>query len=104
LYVHQPFHHDPLYTHYLIPSHPSFLNPLHLQNPFQCTAKFTYPQKHTKLFLQKQHQQSIPLTFDQPLPPITPPQPLLFYNPQLSLPHPTIHHLYKTTPQLTYLL
>ncbi|WP_405183782.1 aminomethyltransferase beta-barrel domain-containing protein [Staphylococcus saprophyticus] len=85
-------------------SHISFLNHLHLQNPFQSTPKFTYPQKHTKLFLKNQNQNPIRLIFNQPLRPITPPQSLLLYHPHLSLPPPTIHHLYKQSPQLTYLL
>ncbi|WP_394851848.1 aminomethyltransferase beta-barrel domain-containing protein, partial [Staphylococcus haemolyticus] len=74
LYVQHPFHHHALYSHYLIPSHFSFLNPLHFHNPFQSTAKFTYPQKHTNLFLQPQTQNALRLTFHQPVRPITPRQ------------------------------
>ncbi|WP_313957103.1 aminomethyltransferase beta-barrel domain-containing protein, partial [Staphylococcus cohnii] len=87
--------------HYFIPSHISFLNPLHLQNRFKSTPKFTYPQKHTKLFVQTQNHHPIPVTFHQPLRPITPPQSLLLYHGDVCLGGATIHDVYKTSAQLT---
>lgn len=45
LYVEQGFHHDALYSDYLIASDFSFVNPVDLDNGFECTAKFRYRQK-----------------------------------------------------------
>ena len=53
LYVEQGFHHDALYSDYLIASDASFVNPVDLENGFECTAKFRYRQKDTKVFVQK---------------------------------------------------
>ena len=50
LYVEQGFHHDALYSDYLIASDFSFVNPVDLDNGFECTAKFRYRQKDTVLF------------------------------------------------------
>ena len=52
LYVEQGFHHDALYSDYLIASDASFVNPVDLENGFECT-KFRYRQKDTKVFVQK---------------------------------------------------
>lgn len=49
LYVEQGFHHDALYSDYLIASDFSFVNPVDLDNGFECTAKFRYRQKDTKV-------------------------------------------------------
>ena len=51
LYVEQGFHHDALYSDYLIASDYSFVNPEDndLDQGFECTAKFRYRQKDTKV-------------------------------------------------------
>ena len=49
LYVEQGFHHDALYSDYLIASDFSFVNPVDLDNGFECTTKFRYRQKDTKV-------------------------------------------------------
>ena len=50
LYVEQGFHHDALYSDYLIASDYSFVNPEDndLDQGFECTAKFRYRQKIRK--------------------------------------------------------
>lgn len=53
LYVEQGFHHDALYSDYLIASDASFVNPVDLENGFECTAKFRYRQKTLKYLFKK---------------------------------------------------
>ncbi len=50
LYVEQGFHHDALYSDYLIASDYSFVNPEDndLDQGFECTAKFRYRQRIRK--------------------------------------------------------
>src|SRR5699024_10080582 len=62
LYVEQGFHHEALYSDYLIASDISFVNPVDLENGFECTAKFRYRQKDTKVFVQKEHDNAIRVT------------------------------------------
>lgn len=53
LYVEQGFHHDALYSDYLIASDASFVNPVDLENGFECTAKFRYRQKTLKYLFKR---------------------------------------------------
>ena len=104
LYVEQGFHHDALYSDYLIASDASFVNPVDLENGFECTAKFRYRQKDTKVFVQKEDEQSIRVTFDEPVRAITPGQAVVFYNGEVCLGGATIDDVYKTTGQLSYVV
>ena len=56
LYVEQGFHHDALYSDYLVASDYSFVNEgeINLEQGFECTAKFRYRQKDTKVFVQRE--------------------------------------------------
>lgn len=49
LYVEQGFHHDALYSDYLIASDVSLVNDIDLTDGLECTAKFRYRQKDTKV-------------------------------------------------------
>ena len=46
LYVEQGFHHDALYSDYLIASDASFVNPVDLENGFECTANLDIVKRH----------------------------------------------------------
>ncbi|MGT2397861.1 tRNA methyl transferase PRC-barrel domain-containing protein [Staphylococcus aureus] len=81
LYVEQGFHHDALYSDYLIASDYSFVNPEDndLDQGFECTAKFRYRQKDTKVFVQLNHH-ALLVTFAEPVRAITPGQAVVFYQ------------------------
>lgn len=55
LYVEQGFHHDALYSDYLIASDVSFVNEqdVDLEKGFYCTAKFRYRQKILKFLFKE---------------------------------------------------
>ena len=106
LYVEQGFHHDALYSDYLIASDFSFVNEneIDLEHGFECTAKFRYRQKDTKVFVKKEDESSICVTFDQPVRAITPGQAVVFYNEEVCLGGATIDDVYKNEGQLSYVV
>lgn len=106
LYVEQGFHHDALYSDYLIASDFSFVNEneIDLEHGFECTAKFRYRQKDTKVFVKKEDESSIRVTFDQPVRAITPGQAVVFYNEEVCLGGATIDDVYKNEGQLSYVV
>ena len=104
LYVEQGFHHEALYSDYLIASDISFVNPVDLENGFECTAKFRYRQKDTKVFVQKEHDNAIRVTFDEPVRAITPGQSVVLYDGDVCLGGATIDDVYKTSGQLSYVV
>ena len=104
LYVEQGFHHDALYSDYLIASDFSFVNPVDLDNGFECTAKFRYRQKDTKVFVQRESQNALRVTFDEPVRAITPGQAVVFYDEEVCLGGATIDDVFKTTGQLSYVV
>ena len=61
-------------------------------------------QKDTKVFVQKEDEQSIRVTFDEPVRAITPGQAVVFYNGEVCLGGATIDDVYKTTGQLSYVV
>ncbi len=66
LYVEQGFHHDALYSDYLIASDYSFVNPRKdndLDQGFECTAKFRYRQKDTKVFVKRENDHALRVLF-----------------------------------------
>ena len=105
LYVEQGFHHDALYSDYLIASDVSFVNEqdVDLEKGFYCTAKFRYRQKDTKvLFKERIMKQSE--SFDEPVRAITPGQAVVFYNDEVCLGGATIDDVYKNSGQLSYVV
>lgn len=106
LYVEQGFHHDALYSDYLVASDYSFVNEgeINLEQGFECTAKFRYRQKDTKVFVQRENENSIRVTFDQPVRAITPGQAVVFYNGEVCLGGATIDDVYKNEGQLSYVV
>ena len=103
LYVEQGFHHEALYSDYLIASDISFVNPVDLENGFECTAKFRYRQKILK-FCSKEHDNAIRVTFDEPVRAITPGQSVVLYDGDVCLGGATIDDVYKTSGQLSYVV
>lgn len=106
LYVEQGFHHDALYSDYLIASDVSFVNEqdVDLEKGFYCTAKFRYRQKDTKVFVQRENNEAIRVTFDEPVRAITPGQAVVFYNDEVCLGGATIDDVYKNSGQLSYVV
>lgn len=106
LYVEQGFHHDALYSDYLIASDVSFVNEqdVDLDKGFYCTAKFRYRQKDTKVFVQREDNEAIRVTFDEPVRAITPGQAVVFYNEEVCLGGATIDDVYKNSGQLSYVV
>lgn len=106
LYVEQGFHHEALYSDYLIASDVSFVNEneIDLEQGFYCTAKFRYRQKDTKVFVQRENDEAIRVTFNEPVRAITPGQAVVFYKEEVCLGGATIDDVYKTSGQLSYVV
>ncbi|MCG3399063.1 tRNA 2-thiouridine(34) synthase MnmA [Staphylococcus massiliensis] len=104
LYVEQGFHHDALYSDYLIASDVSFVNPINLDEPLTCTAKFRYRQKDTKVTVTKESEDAIRVTFDTPVRAITPGQAVVLYDGEVCLGGATIDDVYKNSGQLSYVV
>ncbi|MDW4238458.1 tRNA 2-thiouridine(34) synthase MnmA [Staphylococcus saprophyticus] len=104
LYVEQGFHHDALYSDYLIASDISFVNDVNLENGFECTAKFRYRQKDTKVFVKKENENAIRVIFNEPVRAITPGQSVVLYDGDVCLGGATIDDVYKESGQLSYVV
>ena len=104
LYVEQGFHHDALYSDYLIASDYSFVNPVDLERGFNCTAKFRYRQQDTEVSVERVDDHSIKVTFKEPVRAITPGQSVVFYDGEICLGGATIDDVYKTSGQLSYVV
>ncbi|MCE5001914.1 tRNA 2-thiouridine(34) synthase MnmA [Staphylococcus pseudoxylosus] len=104
LYVEQGFHHEALYSDYLIASDISFVNDVGLENGFECTAKFRYRQKDTKVFVQRESDNAIRVVFDEPVRAITPGQSVVLYDGDVCLGGATIDDVFKESGQLSYVL
>lgn len=75
-----------------------------MDNGFECTAKFRYRQKDTKVFVQRESQNALRVTFDEPVRAITPGQAVVFYDEEVCLGGATIDDVFKTTGQLSYVV
>ena len=104
LYVEQGFHHDALYSDYLIASDISFVNDVNLENGFECTAKFRYRQKDTKVFVKKENENAIRVIFNEPVRAITLGQSVVLYAGDVCLGGATIDDVYKESGQLSYVV
>ena len=104
LYVEQGFHHEALYSDYLIASDVSFVNPIDLTQPLKCTAKFRYRQKDTGVTVTRVDDYSIKVTFDEPVRAITPGQAVVFYDGDVCLGGATIDDVYKESGKLSYII
>ncbi|QCT75055.1 tRNA 2-thiouridine(34) synthase MnmA [Macrococcoides canis] len=104
LYVEQGFDHEALYSDYLIASDVSFVNPIDLSTPLECTAKFRYRQKDTKVTVEKIDDSTIKVTYAEPVRAITPGQAVVFYDGEVCLGGATIDDVYKTSGQLEYVV
>lgn len=104
LYVEQGFHHEALYSDYLIASDVSFVNPTDLAEPLKCTAKFRYRQKDTGVTVSRVDDHSIKVTFDEPVRAITPGQAVVFYDGEVCLGGATIDDVYKQSGKLSYII
>lgn len=104
LYVEQGFHHDALYSDYLIASDVSFVNSLDLSTPLHCTAKFRYRQQDTHVTVEKIGDDQLKVTFNTPVRAITPGQAVVFYDKDVCLGGATIDEVFKMSGQLSYIV
>ncbi|MBF0842436.1 tRNA 2-thiouridine(34) synthase MnmA [Staphylococcus lentus] len=104
LYVEQGFHHEALYSDYLIASDISFINELDFSTPIQCSAKFRYRQKDTNVTVEKISDNQIKVIFEEPVRAITPGQAVVLYDGEVCLGGATIDEVYKTEKQLDYMV
>ncbi|MBH9580969.1 tRNA 2-thiouridine(34) synthase MnmA [Staphylococcus felis] len=104
LYVEQGFHHDALYSDYLIASDVSFVNDIDMTTPLKCTAKFRYRQKDTPVTVTREDANSIRVVFDEPVRAITPGQAVVLYDGEVCLGGATIDDVYKHSGQLSYIV
>lgn len=104
LYVEQGFHHDALYSDYLIASDVSFVNATDLTEPLKCTAKFRYRQKDVGVTVTAHGDDAVKVTFDEPVRAITPGQAVVFYDGDVCLGGATIDDVYKKDGQLDYVV
>lgn len=104
LYVEQGFHHESLYSDYLLASDFNFVNPVDFSAPLHCTAKFRYRQKDTAVTVEQIDDKTLKVTFSEPVRAITPGQAVVFYQGEVCLGGATIDDVFKTTHQLTYVV
>lgn len=104
LYVEQGFHHDALYSDYLIASDVSLVNDIDLSQGYRCTAKFRYRQKDTGVTVTQIGDDQIRVDFDDPVRAITPGQAVVLYDGDVCLGGATIDDVYKNEGQLTYVV
>ncbi|MDY5061441.1 tRNA 2-thiouridine(34) synthase MnmA [Staphylococcus simulans] len=104
LYVEQGFHHDALYSDYLIASDVSLVNDIDLSQEYRCTAKFRYRQKDTGVTVTQIGEDQIRVDFDEPVRAITPGQAVVLYDGEVCLGGATIDDVYKNEGQLTYVV
>ncbi|AKS69056.1 thiouridylase [Staphylococcus schleiferi] len=104
LYVEQGFHHDALYSDYLIASDVSFVNQIDLSVPLKCTAKFRYRQQDIGVTVTARSEDAIKVTFDTPVRAITPGQAVVLYDGEVCLGGATIDDVYKNERQLDYVV
>ncbi|MHD0397545.1 tRNA 2-thiouridine(34) synthase MnmA [Staphylococcus simulans] len=104
LYVEQGFHHDALYSDYLIASDVSLVNDIDLSQGYRCTAKFRYRQKDTDVTVTQIGEDQLRVDFDEPVRAITPGQAVVLYDGDVCLGGATIDDVYKNEGQLTYVV
>ena len=75
-----------------------------MDNGFECTAKFRYRQKDTKVLFNVKVKMLLRVTFDEPVRAITPGQAVVFYDEEVCLGGATIDDVFKTTGQLSYVV
>ena len=60
--------------------------------------------RYTKVFVQRESQNALRVTFDEPVRAITPGQAVVFYDEEVCLGGATIDDVFKTTGQLSYVV
>lgn len=102
LYVEQGFQHDSLYSDSLVATQ---LNWISIEAPveqLECTAKFRYRQKDSKVTVTPQEDGKVLVEFHQPERAITPGQAVVFYNGEVCLGGGTIDDIIKNEAYLDY--
>lgn len=86
LYVGQGYHHEHLYSDYLLASEIQFNSNIPKESEFTCTAKFRYRQQDISVIVQLNHTQTqAKVIFDEPVRAITPGQAVVFYDGKVCL-------------------
>ena len=104
LYVEQGFHHDALYSDYLIASDASFVNPVDLENGFECTAKFRYRQKDQDIEIERLDDTSVLVKYPQTIASVTEGQEAVFYDGDKCIGGGVIEEVFKEGKNLNQLI
>lgn len=97
LYVGQGYHHEHLYSDYLLASEIQFNSNTPKSNEFTCTAKFRYRQQDVSVKVQLDHTQTqAKVIFAEPVRAITPGQAVVFYDGEICLGGGIIDAAYTT--------
>lgn len=102
LYVGQGYHHDNLYSDYLLASELSFVDDKFTAQSFDCTAKFRYRQQDTTVHVDIREDGTAKVTFAEPVRAITPGQAVVFYDGEECLGGATIDKAYKGETMMQY--
>ncbi|TQS74649.1 tRNA 2-thiouridine(34) synthase MnmA [Ornithinibacillus gellani] len=102
LYVEQGFSNEKLYSTGLVASDVNWIHPEDLEQRFECTAKFRYRQKDSKVVVTLREDGRVDVQFDQPERAITPGQAVVFYDGEVCLGGGTIDQIVKGDIFLDY--
>jgi tRNA-specific 2-thiouridylase len=102
LYVEQGFHNDYLYSDGLVATHLNWISNQPLTEEMECTAKFRYRQKDSKVTVRPIHSDKVHVVFDESERAITPGQAIVFYHGEVCLGGGTIDEIIKNEKPLDY--
>ncbi|WP_077621405.1 tRNA 2-thiouridine(34) synthase MnmA [Sediminibacillus massiliensis] len=102
LYVEQSFHNDYLYSDGLIATKLNWIDEQPLNGSIECTAKFRYRQKDSKVTVHPMEDGKVHVEFHEPQRAITPGQAVVFYHGEVCLGGGTIDEVLKNKKQIDY--
>jgi len=102
LYVGQGFHNEHLYSNGLIATDVNWINPEKIEKQFECTAKFRYRQKDSKVTVTLLENGNVDVRFDEPERAVTPGQAVVFYDGDVCLGGGTIDVILNNDKPLQY--
>ncbi|WP_100331667.1 tRNA 2-thiouridine(34) synthase MnmA [Bacillus xiapuensis] len=102
LYVEQGFHNGLLYSDSLIADQINWVSNEPKPSSFECTAKFRYRQKDSKVTVHLLENNKVKVDFHEPARAVTPGQAAVFYDGDVCLGGGTIDQVFKNGERLTY--
>ncbi|WP_042353513.1 tRNA 2-thiouridine(34) synthase MnmA [Bacillus rubiinfantis] len=102
LYVGQGFHHEMLYSDFIMADDVNWISKGAIPKTFECTAKFRYRQPDNKVTVERLDYSRVKVTFHEPIRAITPGQAVVFYQGEECLGGGIINEVYRDGKQLTY--